>query len=359
MSLSALSVATVSLAVIEPQHSAFVLVRSRVASAKNSRAHSCYDDSEDMMVEHQSPSPSDDPLTTHTVQQLSAALHLRLTAAHASAPSSRLSERGRESKQSTALHLSVTLEELSAMNQLRGDFNAGPDASSDIINRCCYGAAPPGQPSSSSGRSAVVYSLAADIVAEQRLRREGVRGSGANDRLHSMYSPQGGGGLSSCEGHKFDPHPWNLLLDILAHFDSPAQNWDLHRSAIEGTLKAGIQEVPHALVLSYWRAGGDMGALLRVLTGHGHLLEACSLAARMVTAESPSLSIVSNSKIIVPYTIIDKVIIASNNFISVLQSSSEVSQDRQRQSEELSRSVASLENALTKHFGFLLEAELR
>ena len=361
--LSALSVAAVALAVIEPQHSAFVLVRSRAASAKNSRSHNSYDDNEEMMVEQQSQSlnPSDDPLTAHTVHQLSAALHLRLTAAHSSASSSKERERGseRESKQSTALHLSVTLEELSGMNQLRGDFSAGPDSSTDIINRCCYAAVPPGQPSSSSGRSAVVYSLAADIVAEQRQRHEGVRSSGADDRLHSMYSPQGGGGLSSSEGCKFDPHPWNQLLDILSYFDSPAQNWDLHRSAIEGALKAGIQEVPHALVLSYWRAGGDMGALLRVLMEHGHLLEACALGACMVTAESPSLSIVSNPKIIVPYTILDKVIIASNKFISLLQSSSDISPDRQRQIEELACSIANLERALMKHFNSLLEAELR
>jgi hypothetical protein len=349
-SYRALSVAVTALSVIEPQHAAFVLLRTRAPSSNNDRMY----DASMGEYEEKGPDLSDDPLSMRSVQQLSAYLQLRIAASmltHSHADGS---------KEATALHLAIILDELEASEKPVVDPSSGYSASSNVLTRCAGQRHPKGHPSSSSGRASVIFSMASSAAARhvQISTRSG--SSRANHRLQSEYSPQGGRGM---KGSTSTLHHWTPLLDALALFDTPGLNWALHLAAFEGVLSERILEVPPALVESYRNAGGDMAALLRLLLAHGHLLESSYLATSLVEAHGGVKSSNSNKQSkIVPYNVIDEVIIAAKRFISFISTAATTTQDlrvaKERERNALQSQVLKLEKAIKQHFILILAAEI-
>ena len=324
--------------------------------------------------------PSYDHLSMRTVQQLSVSLQLRLTL-------SKINSAGcRGGKEFSALHLAVGLDALedSDMLQLEQD-GLRP---SDVVSLCLdekhlrgSGFLSNAAPSSSSSsiapgsyRSAVIFAIASATTICRQYDSNSNSGSSSNGgsssdhRLYSQYIPQGGKGLSFCVGTSTFIN-WSPLLDALAHFDTPSLNWALHKSAFEGILKAGMHEVPPALISSYKNCGGDMAVFLRILMSYGRLLEACHIAIGLIE----SYSIQGNSNMpnttkckvknqIIPYKIIDEVILASKKYFQIsslaVVSSLEEEIQRDRVFNDLKSQVAQLERAIKMHFTVILAAEM-
>ena len=342
--------AVTALSVIEPQHAAFVLLRTRTPSSSNERL---YDTSmgED---EEKGPDLSDDPLSMRSVQQLSAYLQLRIAA------SMLTSTHADGSKEATALHLAITLEELEASEKPLVDSSSGYSVSSNVLARCAGQRHPKGYPSSSSGRARVIFSMASSAAARHVQMSAHSGSSSADHRLQSEYSPQGGCGM---KGLTSTLHQWTPLLDTLALFDTPGLNWALHQAAFEGVLSERILEVPPALVESYRNAGGDMAALLRLLLAHGHLLEASYLATSLLELHGSAKTSTNNKQSqIVPYNVIDEVIIAARQFISLISAAVTTTEDlrvaKGRERNALQSQVFKLEKAIKQHFILILAAEI-
>lgn len=342
--------AVTALSVIEPQHAAFVLLRTRTASSSNEKL---YDASvgED---EEKGEDLSDDPLSMRSVQQLSVHLQLRVAA------SMLTNTHADGSREATALHLAIILEELEASEKPLVDSSTGYSASYNILTRCAGRQNPKGHPSSSWGRAGVIFSMASSAAARHVQMSASSGSSSANHRLQSEHSPQGGRGL---KGSAPTLHQWTPLLDALALFDTPGLNWALHLAAFEGVLSECILEVPPALVESYRNAGGDMAALVRLLLAHGHLLEAIYLATSLIESHGGAKSCKgSKQSQIVPYNVIDEVIIAARRFISLTTTAPLTTEDlrvaKERERKALQSQVLKLEKAVKQHFILILAAEI-
>ena len=347
---------------IKPRVGAYVLLRTEATSSVgNKRSFSTTvegNDSTKLL-------PSYDHLSMRTVQQLSASLQLRLALSNVHKSGTR---GGREF---TALHLAVCLDELEDSDMLlleQDGMNPSEILSLCLGEKYFNGSGFPPSASSSlsrSYRSYVIFAIASATVLSQQY---GSSSSSSNDyRLHSPYTPKGtGSGRGTLVGSSSSIN-WSPLLDALAYLDSSSVNWSLHRSAFEGILKEGIHELPPLLVASYCSSGGDMGALLRMLLSHGHLLESCRTAKQLVEAynvgKSTNMPSAEKSKNqIIPYKVIDEIILAARKYFQLsslaVVSSLEEEIQRERSRNELKSHLIQLETSIRRHFTLILAAEI-
>ena len=360
----ALSVAVAALSVLKPQQAQFVLLRTKSSHGSNKRQYSAtLGDDEEKLSD--TIGPSYDHLLMRTAQQLSVSLQLRSAL-------SKINESGiRGGRESTALHLAISLDELEVNDRLA--IEAEGLNPYDIINSCLperesRGSTSVSSSSASSFKSTVISAIgsAASLHQHTTASSSSSSSSSTDHRLHSQYSPQGGRGLTQCQASSLQ-HPWTPLLEALAFLDTASTNWTLHRAAFEGILAERTVGLPSALISSYRSVGGDEAALLRILLAHGHLLEACYLATRLIQSHTEQSSshqgrVIGKGNKIIPYKTIDELIISSRKYFSLISYNSITSDEEKREYDQannwLKSQVSQLENALKMHFVSVLSAEI-
>lgn len=157
---------------------------------------------------------------------------------------------------------------------------------------------------------------------------------------------------------------WYYLADILRVFDGPQMgNWGLHRIAVLACIAARPgRKLPENLVRSFCsdlliptngekRQGNGMG-LLRLLYEHGHILEACNLASRIINDfidPRNKLAHSNNTQKVpqIPFTFLDELIFAIDRILKAAgNSASNSSKTRAIVCAALTDSQASLKRAI-------------
>ena len=241
---------------------------------------------------------------------------------------------------------------------------------------------------------------------------------------YRAFSPLAGCGLGGGEGAEGrrgrSAEARCALYDSLAFLDRPAAQWALHRAALEGTLELSQAPAPLLQALCCATIGdgiagttsnadsassmshsnspsavteGHISVAMRSLIAHGRLVQACQLAAAVLTAwdkgatssstasgcagagvalEPQSHAPVHTSA--VPYNAIDAVLKAAANTIDVYQHHHSRLADATKESAGSSKIAATMASAewkslqlhhsqldriLRRHFARLLSAELK
>jgi hypothetical protein len=120
--------------------------------------------------------------------------------------------------------------------------------------------------------------------------------------------------------------------------------------------------MPIALIDSFSNAGGDIAVLIRILMKHGHLSRACHIASSLISSaiESSSNSM-EFKKIIIPYNVIDEVIIACKKYFLLIEASESTTEDVgefNRTTKSIRFEHSQLEKILKTYFMMILSEEM-
>jgi hypothetical protein len=344
----------VALSAVTPRDAAFVLTRIQTPSSSNKRPHSVITD-EEKGINGTEPSgvESSDILVMRTITQLSTLQQARGVILN----NERIARGGQEgSRLSSALHLAIGLEECGQGLEDKADIKLAKDAIAECISKYI----PVDISSSSSAVAPVIFSIAAAISRQYQQYNDSTS-SNHDERLRLQYGPQGGQGLRS---QTASLNMWTPLLDYLAFLDTPSQNWALYRAAFEGALHDDIlPSMPIALISSFSDAGGDMAVLIRILMSHGHLSQACHTVSSVISSaiEGNGSSREFQKKKIIPYIVIDEVIVACKKYfllIDASESSPEEKSEVDRTTKSIRFEHSQLEKILKTYFMMILSEEM-